>query len=70
MVAVDGEDRNGNVDIRILVVDMIECAAAPVSALDLSSRCKAGTEYRPLEVLRSIAQHLQLTWLFSVAVHT
>lgn len=67
MIAMNGKDRDCDVDIRVFIVYVIESTALFVSILKSPD---AADGERPLEVLGSITQHLQLAWLLSIAIHT
>ena len=66
MVAMYRKDRNGNVDIKIFVVDMIEC---PISQLSCLCPIRERLICIPLKGLTPITKHFQLAGFFTVAVH-
>ena len=67
MVPVDREDRNTNVHVWILVVDMIE---DPVPCISISLHMISGiSSAEPLKDLAAITEHLQLARLVAQAVH-
>lgn len=67
MIAMDGKNRYSNINIRILVIDMIEspneCHVIPEQIL--TSLCD---EAIPLKILTPITQHLQLARFLTIAV--
>jgi hypothetical protein len=66
VVAMNGKDRYGDIDVGILVVDMVECSAQceQLSMYVLLVKCNL-----PVESLARIAEHLQFARLLAVAVH-
>jgi hypothetical protein len=65
VITVDRENRYRNIDVRILVVDMIEGTSSHVSPVTAESE-KVPI---PLKGLAGIAEHFQLTGLLSKAIH-
>jgi hypothetical protein len=66
VVAVNGKDWYGYIDVGILVVDMVECSAEceQLSLCVLIVKCNL-----PVESLARIAKHLQFARLLAIAVH-
>jgi len=67
VITMDGEDGNGDVDVRIFVVDVVE------RAISISiSGCNAILILisLPSELLACVAQHLDLAGLVAEAVHS
>ena len=67
MIPMNREDRNRHINIRILIVDMIELPAyhQPLHPLQPSRH-----SHSPIKLLTGITQHLQLTRLLAITVHT
>ena len=67
MIAVDREDRYRHIDIRILVVDMIELPASDQQLHALHTHSPLTNS--PIKLLARIAQHLQLARLLAITIH-
>ena len=66
MVSVYGKDRDGYVDIRVLVVDVIESSG---SFLILSRTLPGRVVSIPFKGFSLVTQHLQLAWFLSQTIH-
>ena len=67
MVSVNGEHRDSNINIWVLIIDVVE---RPISISAISNRPGPLDKTKvPLEDLASIAEKLKFTWLISKAVH-
>lgn len=67
MIAMDRKNRYSNINIRILVIDMIEGPRNVMLAQNTSSRSLCD-EAIPLKILTPITQHLQLARFLAIAV--
>lgn len=67
MVAMDREDWNGDVDIWVFVVDIVESAVIGMSE---SQPAYHYDRYKPRKHLTAIAKHFQLAGFFAQAVHS
>jgi hypothetical protein len=66
VIAVNGEDRNSDVDIRVFVVDVVE------RSIDVSTSSRNAVLIQissPSKLLACVAQHLDLAGLVTEAVH-
>ena len=70
VVSVDREDRYGNVDVGVFVVDVIERPKLQSLALSVPSSRGTLRIHLPLKSLRPVTQHLQLARLLPQAIHT
>lgn len=67
VIAVDGKDRNGDIDVGIFVVDVVE------RSIDVSTSSCNDVWIRislPSKLLACIAQHLDFAGLVAEAVHS
>jgi hypothetical protein len=66
VIAVDGEDRNSDVDIRVFVVDVVE---RPIDVSTSSCNVVLIRISLPSKLLACVAQHLDFAGLVTEAVH-